>query len=326
MADNGINEIISPDNGIISPDNGIISPDNGIISPYNGIISPDNGIISPDNGIISPDNGIISPDNGIISPDNGIISPDNGIISPDNGIISPDNGIISPDNGIISPDNGIISPDNGIISPDNGIISPENDIISPDHNDNIGVAHTNQGEISSTIERTYWAPPWSWYNGSLTQEELADLDKLAEEIQIRRIIEIGIQERAGMADMTARGLEDSAIIQQQQERITFLEEQFEQNKKAEAEKEKERLKSMDKWLATKVEEMMAEFMNSQTEATPQDIPIPETPQLQIRFSVPPTGPNIGQHRFTTSTPYTAAHGRDNPETPHPQNMHGGSST
>ncbi|PLW48063.1 hypothetical protein PCASD_03601 [Puccinia coronata f. sp. avenae] len=129
-----------------------------------------------------------------------------------------------------------------------------------------------------------------------------------------------------MADMTARGLEDSAIIQQQQERITFLEEQFEQNKKAEAEKEKERLKSMDKWLATKVEEMMAEFMNSRTEATPQDIPIPETPQPQIRFSVPPTGPNIGQHRFTTSTPYTAAHGRDNPETPHPQNMHGGSST
>ncbi|PLW07825.1 hypothetical protein PCASD_25744 [Puccinia coronata f. sp. avenae] len=95
-----------------------------------------------------------------------------------------------------------------------------------------------------------------------------------------------------MADMTARGLEDSAIIQQQQERITFLEEQFEQNKKAEAEKEKERLKSMDKWLATKVEEMMAEFMNSRTEATPQDIPIPETPQPQIRFSVPPTGPNI----------------------------------
>ncbi|PLW28777.1 hypothetical protein PCASD_20792 [Puccinia coronata f. sp. avenae] len=129
-----------------------------------------------------------------------------------------------------------------------------------------------------------------------------------------------------MADMTARGLEDSAIIQQQQERITFLEEQFEQNKKAEAEKEKERLKSMDKWLATKVEEMMAEFMNSRTEAAPQDIPIPETPQPQIRFSVPPTGPNIGQHRFTTSTPYTAAHGRDNPETPHPQNMHGGSST
>ncbi|PLW51256.1 hypothetical protein PCASD_01059 [Puccinia coronata f. sp. avenae] len=129
-----------------------------------------------------------------------------------------------------------------------------------------------------------------------------------------------------MADMTARGLEDSAIIQQQQERITFLEEQFEQNKKAEAEKEKERLKSMDKWLATKVEEMMAEFMNSRTEATPQDIPIPETPQPQIRFSVPPTGPNIGQQRFTTSTPYTAAHGRDNPETPHPQNMHGGSST
>ncbi|PLW23893.1 hypothetical protein PCASD_13498 [Puccinia coronata f. sp. avenae] len=43
-----------------------------------------------------------------------------------------------------------------------------------------------------------------------------------------------------MADMTARGLKDSAIIQQQQERITFLEEQFEQNKKAEAEKEKER--------------------------------------------------------------------------------------
>ncbi|PLW07884.1 hypothetical protein PCASD_26000 [Puccinia coronata f. sp. avenae] len=41
-----------------------------------------------------------------------------------------------------------------------------------------------------------------------------------------------------MADMTARGLEDSAIIQQQQERITFLEEQFEQNKKAEAEKER----------------------------------------------------------------------------------------
>ncbi|PLW35542.1 hypothetical protein PCASD_14360 [Puccinia coronata f. sp. avenae] len=62
---------------------------------------------------------------------------------------------------------------------------------------------------------------------------------------------------------------------------------------------------MDKWLATKVEEMMAEFMNSRTEAAPQDIPIPETPQPQIRFSVPPTGPNI--------------------ETPHPQNMHGGSS-
>jgi hypothetical protein len=46
------------------------------------------------------------------------------------------------------------------------------------------VAHTNQEEISAAIERTYWEPPRNWYNRRLTQEELADLDKLAEEIRI----------------------------------------------------------------------------------------------------------------------------------------------
>ena len=109
------------------------------------------------------------------------------------------------------------------------------------------MAHTNQEELSAAIERTYWAPPRSWYNGSLTQEELADLDQLAEEIWIQRIIEIELQEQARMADTTARGLDNSAIIQQQQERIAFLEEQFEKSKKVEAEKEKERVKQLEKY-------------------------------------------------------------------------------
>ncbi|PLW12914.1 hypothetical protein PCASD_22092 [Puccinia coronata f. sp. avenae] len=129
-----------------------------------------------------------------------------------------------------------------------------------------------------------------------------------------------------MADTTARGLDDSAIIQQQQEQIAFLEEQFEKSKKVEAEKEKEHVKQLEKYLATQMEEMKEEIMNSQAEATPQNVPIPETPQQQTRFSVPPTSSNTGQHRFTTSTPYTAAYGRENPETPHPQNIYGGSST
>ena len=192
--------------------------------------------------------------------------------------------------------------------------------------DNIGVAHKNQEELSAAIERTYWAPSRSCYNRSCTQEELADLDKLAEEIRIQRIVEIELQERARMADTKARGLDDSAIIQQQQERIAFLEEQFEKSKKAEAEKEKERVKQLEKYLATQMEEMKAEIMNSQAEATPQNVPIPETPQQQTRFSVPPTSSNTGQHKFTTSTPYTAAYGRENPETPHPQNIYGGCST
>ena len=75
-----------------------------------------------------------------------------------------------------------------------------------------------------------------------------------------------------------------------------------------------------------MEEMVTEIMNSRTEATPQNIPIPETTQPQTRFSVPPTGPTPGQPKFATSTPYTAAYGRGNPETPHPQNIYGSSST
>ena len=64
------------------------------------------------------------------------------------------------------------------------------------------MAHTNQEEISSEIERTYWALPRSCSKGSLTQQELPDLDKLAEEIRIQRMIEIGLQEQARMADVT----------------------------------------------------------------------------------------------------------------------------
>ena len=85
-----------------------------------------------------------------------------------------------------------------------------------------------------------------------------------------------------MADTTARGLDNSAIIQQQQEQIAFLEEQFEKSKKVEAEKEKELVKQLEKYLATQMEEMKAEIMNSQAEATPQNVPIPETPQQQTR--------------------------------------------
>jgi hypothetical protein len=140
-----------------------------------------------------------------------------------------------------------------------------------------------------------------------------------------------------MADTTQRGIKDSVIIQQQQEEIealkaqvkqnrNFLEEQVEQNKKAEAVKVKEHEKKLYKWLTKRMEEMVTEIMNSRTEATPQSIPIPETPQPQTRFSVPPAGPTPGQPKFATSTPYTAAYGRGNPETPHPQNIYGSSST
>ncbi|PLW41431.1 hypothetical protein PCASD_07204 [Puccinia coronata f. sp. avenae] len=127
-----------------------------------------------------------------------------------------------------------------------------------------------------------------------------------------------------MADTTQKGLEDSVIIQQQQEQIAFLEEQMEQNRKAEAAKEKEHEKKLDEWLTKRMEEMVTEIMNSRAEATPQSIPIPETPQPHKKFSVPPTGPTPGQTRFATSTPYTAAYGRGNPETPHPQNIYGAS--
>jgi hypothetical protein len=188
------------------------------------------------------------------------------------------------------------------------------------------VDYTDQAGSSSPLEREYWAPSRSWYNRGLTQDKLADLDELAEEIRIQPIIEIGLQEQARMADTTQKGLEDSVIVQQQQEQIAFLEEQMEQNRKAEAAKEKENEKKLDKWLTKRMEEMVTEIMNSQAEATPQSIPIPETPQPHKKFSVPPTGPTPGQTRFATSTPYTAAYGRGNPETPHPQKIYGGSST
>jgi hypothetical protein len=198
------------------------------------------------------------------------------------------------------------------------------------------VDYTNQAGINSPIPRTYWAPARSWYKRSLNQDKLADLDELSEEIQIQRIIEFGLQEQQRMVDTTQTGIKDSVIIQQQQEEIEslkaqveqnrkFLEEQVEQNKKAEADKEKVHEKKLDKWLTKQMEEMVTEIMNSRMEATPKIIPIPETPQPQTRFSVPPTGPTPGQPKFATSTPYTAAYGRGNPETPHPQNIYGSSS-
>ena len=74
----------------------------------------------------------------------------------------------------------------------------------------------------------------------------------------------------------------------------------------------------------RMEEMMAGIINSQVEAIPQNIPLPETPKPHIRLSAPPTNPN--PPRFATSTPYMASWGRGNLETPHPQNIYGGSST
>ena len=160
--------------------------------------------------------------------------------------------------------------------------------------------YTNQVESSNKGNS---GRPRTWFNGSLTDQEIESLEEVIEEIQKQnKGQEARVQHQATMEDETLKSQDQSQIMQQQGEEIASIKAAMEE-----------------------MREMMLKMFKEKEQTKPQEVPLPPTPQTQARFEAPPPMDSQQHIRFATSTPFTNLPAGGIPETPYPQTEYQNSS-
>jgi len=145
--------------------------------------------------------------------------------------------------------------------------------------------------------------PRTWFNGSLTDQEIESLEEVIEEIQKQnKDQEARVQHQATMEDETLKSQDQSQIMQQQGEEIASIKATME-----------------------RMEKLVLKMFEAKEQTQPQEVPLPPTPQTQARFEAPPPMDSQQHIRFATSTPFTNLPAGGIPETPYPQTEYQNSS-